>query len=196
MKHSLLHSRIAVRRALGTLARQAGAMTPHGPDDRVSFESFDLRGLHAAGCRRKVRFASHSGDAMVHLLAEDAVQASDLATALHAFGVFGATSLSVSSDRMTRRHNCESELTKRLAAKSPDETVKGRPECREGPKPDPTVILPRQTSGVFSCGADLLHSQKTGRHKTSRCGAGFKAARRRLHQRARDMTRPSTKGMP
>lgn len=99
MIFQLRHSHIAVRRPIGSLARIVNAELSVGEDDPGKYKYFDLIVSHEDRSSQHIRFASHHGDRMVHLLAERIDLTSDLAAALFAVGVKSATALSISTDQ-------------------------------------------------------------------------------------------------
>lgn len=94
----LRHSHIAIRKALPSLASAVNTEISSGEDDLGLFSYFDIDVFHRDGGHQRVRFASHDGDRMVHLLAEHIEKVSDLAAALLAVGVGRSDKLSISTD--------------------------------------------------------------------------------------------------
>lgn len=118
MNLPLRHSHIAVRKPLGSLARSVGADISTGEDDLGEFRYFDLIVSHEDGGNQRIRFASHAGDRMVHLLAEKIDAASDLAAALFAAGMDSKAALSISTDHAGAPLRNAAEITGRMAAMS------------------------------------------------------------------------------
>ena len=101
MKYALRHSHIAVRAELPSLAKAAGATILTGEDELGAYSFFDMIVTDLLDRELRVRFASHDGDSMVHLLAErmDEPHASfALARALVYAGVSDKAKLSISTD--------------------------------------------------------------------------------------------------
>lgn len=118
MALQMRHSHIAVRKALKPLARAVGAGILDGEDDLGRYRYFDLVVSHEDQSSQRIRFASHSGDRMVHLLAERIDMVSDLAAALFAVGIRGSAALSISTDREGRPVRSVDVIEDRIAAMS------------------------------------------------------------------------------
>jgi hypothetical protein len=125
MEMSLRHSHIAVRRSLKTLARAVGAAVAEDRDDLGSYRYFDLVISHEDGSSQRIRFASHIGDQMVHVLAERVDAVSDLAAALFAAGVSSKSELSISVDQNGKVVRSADEIRERMAAMSRSEKGNG-----------------------------------------------------------------------
>lgn len=97
MSHALRHSHVAVYGDVGTLAQAAGTHPQFAEDDLGPYSFFDLIVRRSGGSQR-VRFASHDGDSMVHVLAEQTDQVRDLARALAKVGITRRSKLSISTD--------------------------------------------------------------------------------------------------
>ncbi|WP_420409717.1 hypothetical protein [Hoeflea sp.] len=122
---SLKHSHIAVRRALKTLARAVGAAVAGDRDDLGPYRYFDLVISHEDGDSQRIRFASHAGDQMVHVLAERIDLVSDLAAALFAVGVGSKSELSISVDQEGKPVRSADEIRERIATMSHSEKGNG-----------------------------------------------------------------------
>jgi hypothetical protein len=114
----LRHSHIAVRETLGSLAQSVKAELSEGVDDLGKYRYFDLIIAHEDNSSQYIRFASHVGDQMVHLLAEKIDMVSDLAAALFAVGVSSKATLSISTDQDGRPLRSANEIRERIAAMS------------------------------------------------------------------------------
>ena len=98
MDYPLRHSHIAIRTTLACLAEAACATISAGDDEFGRYHFFDLMVAEGEGPQR-VRFATHPGDAMVHLLAERISDLETLSSALRLVGVDAQADLSVSRDQ-------------------------------------------------------------------------------------------------
>lgn len=116
----LRHSHIAIREALDSLAEVVHAEISSGEDDLGAYRYFDLEVSHEDGAHQRIRFASRSGDKMVHLLAEKIAQVSDLAAALFAVGVRADKELSISTDQAGQPARNALEIADSIAAMSSD----------------------------------------------------------------------------
>lgn len=114
----LRHSHIAVRAALDDLARTVGADVLAGEDDFGTYHYFDLAIAHHDESNHALRFASHEGDRMVHLLAERIHDVDDLALALFAVGMTSDAALSISTDQEGRPVRSASEISEHIGALS------------------------------------------------------------------------------
>lgn len=98
MSYPLRHSHIAIRETLLVLAKAAHARIESGEDDIGTFHFFDMT-VREGTASQTVRFASHEGDAMVHLLAEQSDDLAALVVALRQVGVDQNSDLSISRDQ-------------------------------------------------------------------------------------------------
>jgi hypothetical protein len=118
MALKLRHSHIAIRRTLGSLAQAINAVISDGEDDLGKYRYFDLTVSHEDGNDQQIRFASHVGDQMVHMLAERIDMVSDLAAALFAVGVGSRVALSISVSQEGQPARSADEIKERIAAMS------------------------------------------------------------------------------
>ena len=92
------HSHIALRRSLSSLAAPTGAEIEAATDDIGPYRFFDMTLHNNDGANNRFRFASHAGDKMVHVLADDIDNLDHLAVALMAVGITHRAGLSISVD--------------------------------------------------------------------------------------------------
>lgn len=157
MKTGLRHTHIAVRRPLGTLARALSAPVASGSDDLGNYRFFDLNIVHEDGGGQSVRFASHAGDSMVHLLAEDINAVSDLAAALFAVGIGSQVKLSISADQEGRPLRNLAAIRERIAAMSAsNRSQQTKPNLRWATS-SPVEIVHGQTNGGLTKPEVILH---------------------------------------
>lgn len=118
MTMKLRHSHIAVRSSLAFLAAGVKANVAEGEDDLGKYRYFDLIISHEDNASQCIRFASHVGDQMVHMLAERIDLVSDLAAALFAVGISSKDALSISTDKNGLPVRNAGEIHERMAAMS------------------------------------------------------------------------------
>lgn len=99
MTMPLRHSHVAVRGSISSLARAAKKVLSEGEDDFGRYRFFDLMISPRHGEPQRVRFAAHEGDRMVHVLAEDIENTTDLARALSRVGIRKQEELSISTNQ-------------------------------------------------------------------------------------------------
>lgn len=98
MNPLLQHSHVAVYGNLRALVKAANTRLQFDEDDLGPYSFFELTVRDKIGSEQRVRFASHEGDSMVHLLVERIDEVDGLVRALANVGITQASKLSISTD--------------------------------------------------------------------------------------------------